>query len=181
MTRWVALLRGINVGGANRLAMTDLRATIDSLGFGNVVTYIQSGNVVFDGDAGDAGDMALAARIGEAIAARHAVRVPVALRTAEEFVELAERHPDIGSGIDPKLLHVVLLDRAPPAGAAAGIDVAKYEPDRFTLFGREVYVSYPNGSARSKLTLEVFERAFDVTATARNLNTIRKLAELAAG
>jgi len=179
MTRWAALLRGINVGGANRLSMVELCATMDSLGFGNVVTHVQSGNVVFDTDVDH--EAALAARIVEAIADRHALRVPVVLRSAEELADLAGRHPDVESGLDPKLLHVVLLDRAPAAGTVADIDPARFEPDRFTVGGRQVYVSYPDGSGRSKLTVEVFERAFGVTATARNLNTIRKLVELAAG
>lgn len=178
VTRWIALLRGINVGGANRLAMSDLRATFELLGLANPKTYIQSGNVVFDaGD--DLDEMALVERIAGALADQHQLRVSVVLRAAAEIGRIAEAHPDADSGLEPKLLHVMFLDRAPSTAVEGQLDPARCEPDGWTVDGREVYLRYPNGSGRSKLTLDVFERAFGVTATARNLNTVRKLVELA--
>ena len=176
--RWVALLRGINVGGANRLPMADLRETMQVLGFENVATYIQSGNAVFDAPESDtSGEMALAARLHEAIAERHGVDVPVVLRSSDELLRIVTVHPAAESGIDPKLLHVLFLDRE-PSDTGKTIDPQRYEPDHWTITGREVYVTYPNGSARSKLTIDVFERALGVAATARNLNTVRKLAAM---
>lgn len=176
--RWVALLRGINVGGANRLPMANLRETMQVLGFENVATYIQSGNVVFDTSAPDtSGEMALAVRIREAMVERHGVDVPVVLRSADELLRIVTVHPAAESGIDPKLLHVLFLDRE-PCDTGEAIDPQRYEPDHWTVTGREVYVTYPNGSARSKLTIDVFERALGVAATARNLNTVRKLAAM---
>ncbi len=181
MTRWIALLRGINVGGRNVLAMADLRAAMRELGFDNVATYIQSGNVVFDVAGAAAQDeSALADRIAAAIAERDGLSVRVVLRTVAELTQAAAGHPDADSGIDSKLLHVAFLDAAPSAAAMAALDPRPYEPDGWTVVGRDVYVRYPNGSARSRLTLDVFERAFGVTATARNVNTVRKLVELAA-
>ncbi len=180
MTRWVAFLRGINVGGHNRLPMSDLSVTMRALGFDNVATYVQSGNVVFDaGGGGDADGEHLSGRITNAIAARHGLSVPVTLRSAEAVGRIALGHPDAGSGLDPKLLHVVFLNREPAAAAAATLEPERFAPDGWTVDGHEIYVRYPMGSGRSKLTIEVFERAFDVTATARNLNTVRKLAGLA--
>lgn len=176
-TRWIALLRGINVGGGNRLPMADLRVTMAELGFERVTTYIQSGNIVFDAD--DADEQRLAERLAAAIADRHGTSVPVVLRTAAEIGRVAERHPAIGGGLDPKLLHVHFLDAAPSARSVASLDPRAHAPDGWVVDGREVYVHYPNGSGRSKLTIDVFERAFGVTATARNLNTVRKLVELA--
>ena len=76
-------------------------------------------------------------------------------------------------------LHIMFLDHAPPNDVGEAIDPGPYEPDGWTVDGRQIYVRYPNGSARSKLTIDVFEEAFDVIATARNLNTVRKLAEVA--
>ena len=176
--RWVAMLRGINVGGANRLPMADLRVTMQALGFENVATHIQSGNVVFDTSAPDtSGEMALAVGIREAMAERHGVDVPVVLRSADELLRTVTAHPAAKSGIDPKLLHVLFLDRE-PSDIGEAIDPQRYEPDHWTITGREVYVTYPNGSARSKLTIDVFERALGVAATARNLNTVRKLAAM---
>jgi len=175
------LLRGINVGGKNVLAMADLRAAMAELGFDNVVTYIQSGNVVFDAEGTSPRDEpALADRIAAAIAERDGLSVRVVLRTVAELARAAAGHPDVDSGIDSKLLHVVFLDAAPSAAAVAALDPRPYEPDGWAVVGRDVYVRYPDGSGRSKLTLDVFERALGVTATARNLNTVRKLVELAA-
>ena len=181
MTRWVALLRGINVGGSNQLAMADLRATMERLGFENVATYIQSGNVIFDaaGTAPAADEARTARRIADGIVEQHGLNVPVVVRPADDLRRVATSHPDIESGIDPKLLHVVFLDEAPSPDRVAGLDPARYEPDAWAVIGREVFVRYPNGSGRSKLTIDVFERAFGCTATARNLNTVRKLVELA--
>ena len=176
---WVALLRGINVGGANRLPMADLRATMQVLGLKNVATYIQSGNVVFDTPGSDtSGEETLARRMREAIAERHGVDVPVVLRSADELLHSVTAHPAAESGIDPKLLHVLFLDREPSADTSVPIDPHQFEPDHWTITGREIYVTYPNDSARSKLTIDVFERALGVAATARNLNTVRKLAAM---
>jgi uncharacterized protein (DUF1697 family) len=181
VTRRIALLRGINVGGRNVLAMAELRAAMRELGFDNVLTHIQSGNVVFDTTAAsDEDDPTIAERITSVIAERHGLSVRVVLRTVAQLTQAAAGHPDADSGIDSKLLHVVFLDAAPSAAAVAALDPRPYEPDGWTVVGRDVYVRYPEGSARSKLTLDVFERAFGVTATARNLNTVRKVADLAA-
>lgn len=184
MTRWVALLRGINVGGHNTLPMAELRTTIAELGFEHVVTHIQSGNVVFDAVVSPAPSSAagsvLGDRIAGAISARHGLVVPVVVRSAAQLVRIADAHPHAPSGVDPTLLHVLFLDRTPEPEAADSIERERYLPDSWTLDGAEIYVSYPNGSGRSKLTIQVFERALGVTATARNLNTVRRLAELAA-
>lgn len=181
MMRWVALLRGINVGRSNRLSMAELRATMQSLGFENVTTYIQSGNIVFDA-AGttNADSVSIAAQISAAINDRHQLAVSTALRTATQIDRVARSHPDIDSELDPKLLHVFFLDRVPPPDAVGSLDRSRFEPDVWTAHGSEIYVRYPNGAARSKLTIDVFERAFGATATARNLNTVRKLAALSA-
>ena len=177
MTRLVALLRGINVGGSNRLAMADLRATMHELGFADVATHIQSGNIVFD-HADDVDERTVADRIAKALVERHRLSVPVIVRTGSELAGVVGRHPDAGGPIGSTLLHVVFLDTAPDPDTVDSIDATRFAPDRFTVDGREVFVTYPNGSARSKLTIEVFERAFGRRATARNLNTVAKLTEL---
>jgi len=183
VTCWIALLRGINVGRTNRLPMADLRSTIEALGCRDVATYIQSGNVVFEASdqLDEFDEPTLASLIGRSVVERHGLDVPIVLRTAAEIARIAGAHPDATSGIDPKLLHVMFLDHPPLNDVHAAIDPALYEPDGWTVDGRQIYVRYPNGSARSKLTIDVFEKAFDVTATARNLNTVRKLAEIADG
>ncbi len=174
----MALLRGINVGGANRIAMAELRATVIDEGAADVETYLQSGNVVFAHPSTDAGE--LAATIGAAVQRRHGLTVPVVMRTGTEMGRVAVTHPDDGV-IEPKCLHVVFFDRTPSDESATTLDADRYAPDRFHIDGREAYVTYPDGSARSKLTLDVFEKAFGVTATARNMNSVRQLARLAGG
>ena len=174
--RWVALLRGINVGGANRLPMADLRATLAAAGMTHVVTYVQSGNVVFDHPTDDATEVADI--VSGAIAARHGLTVPTVVRTGDELVRIAGSHPEDGV-LDATYLHVVFFDRTAAGGASSSIDAGRFVPDRFVVDRNEAYVTYPNGAGRSKLTLDVFERALGVTATARNMNSVRKIAELA--
>ncbi len=173
--RWVALLRGINVGGRNRLPMAELRKTLGAIGLENVRTHIQSGNVVFDAGPADS-EATLAAAIADAIDAQHRLRVPVVVRPLAEIADIARSHPHETGDTPPNWLLVFVLDG--PVVPAESPDPEHFEPDRFALGEREVYATYPNGSARSKLTIEVFEKAFGVTATARNLNTLRKIVEL---
>ena len=175
MTAWVALVRGVNVGGGNRLPMAELRASIESLGYDDVTTYIQSGNVVF---CTDEAEHDIVDRIRAVVADRHGLSVPVVVRAGDELAGLADRHPFAADGIDPKLLHVAFLDRRPDV--AGGPDPDRWLPDRWAVAGRELFLAYPGGSARSKMTIDQFERPWGVTATARNLNTIVKLADLVA-
>ncbi len=179
---WIVLLRGVNVGGGNQVAMPALRASCEAAGFSDVASYIQSGNLVVGGGDGGAtggdGEAAVAERMRSLLVAEHGLRVPVVVRSATEWATVAERHPGLDSGVDSKFLHVQFLDRAAPP-ERTGVDPARFLPDTFTVAGRHVYLTYPNGSGRSKLTIEVFERAFGVTATARNLNTVRALADRA--
>ena len=179
MTRWVALLRGVNVGGANRLPMAELRSTMAQLGFESVATYIQSGNVAFDA-SDELGEAILVDTIRSAIDERHGLTTPVVVRTAHELDLIVAAHRSVDNELDPKLVHVLFLDRPPAASVVGPLDPASFQPDSWTIDGRQISVRYPHGSARSKLTIEVFERAWAVTATARNLNTVRKLADLAA-
>lgn len=179
-SRWVALLRGVNVGGGNRIAMGELRDSIELLGFANVRSYIQSGNVVFDAAGQSAGDeRTVVELIATALRERHGLDVPIVVRPASDLVRIAAAHPDAETGIDPKLLHIWFLDRAPAADVVADFDLSPFAPDGWTIAGREAYVRHPNGSGRSRLTIEVAERAFGVRATARNLTTVRALAEMA--
>lgn len=175
MTTWVALLRGVNVGGGNRLAMADLRQSVRSLGYTDVATHIQSGNVVF---AADDDEPTIVGRLRRVLDADHGLAVPVVVRQGRNLVGVAGRHPFVRDGIDPKFLHVAFLDRQPADSRGPAAD--RWLPDRWALDGRELFLAYPHGSARSKMTIDQFERAWGVAATARNLNTVAKLADLAA-
>ena len=176
MPIYVALLRGINVGGRHKVPMAGLRAAFEAHGASDVSTYIQSGNVVF---ASDESEAALAPALGEALLDRFGFPIPVVLRTAAQLAATAEAHPLAHLEVDEKLLHVVFLGTAPAAAAVGAFDGARYAPDQLVVEGRHVYVAYPNGSARSKLTVDVIERALGSTATGRNWRTVRKLNDIA--
>jgi uncharacterized protein (DUF1697 family) len=180
MTTWVALLRGINVGGRHLVPMPELRALIEGLGYANVATYINSGNVLFEVErpAADLGPE-LAAGLADALEDRFGFAVPVVVRTAAEIVSLPLAHPLAGHA-EEKLLHVAFLDAAPSSEAVAAFPGERYAPDLLTVEGREAYLAYPGGSGRSKLNLDVIERALGVTATGRNWLTVNKLRELCA-
>jgi len=173
---FVALLRGINVGGRNTIPMVGLKASFAALGLDDVLTYVQSGNVVFRSPLGDGSE--LAGRIERRIAEDFALRVTVVLRTPPELSQVAVSNPFLGDETDLAKLHVVFLDRKPQASAVARLDPERSTPDRFSPRGREIYLHLPNDAARSKLTLDYFERRLGVRATARNWKTVLKLLEL---
>jgi uncharacterized protein (DUF1697 family) len=176
MNTFVALLRGINVGGKNKIPMSGLKSLFKSLGFENVVTYIQSGNVVFRSPAGDA--QALAVGIEERIAEVFGVSATVLLRTPAELGEIAGSNPFVSRKADLSKLHVVFLDGPPAADAVAELDPKRSPPDEFSVRGREIYLHLPNGAGRTKLTIDYFERRLGVRATARNWRTLTKLLAL---
>lgn len=172
MTGWIALLRGINVGGHNRVPMAELRICFEQNGCGSVSSYIQSGNVLFTHESADRA--ALARRLEDAVAEAFGVASPVVLRTVAELVRVAGSHP---FGADASQSHVAFLDREPDdPGALAPLEAA---PDLFELSGADVYLRYPNGVRGSRLTGAVLERRLGVKATVRNWRTVTKLAELA--
>jgi uncharacterized protein (DUF1697 family) len=174
--RHVALLRGINVGGKNKLPMKQLVALFETAGCSDVRSYIQSGNVVFTADA------ALARRIASHIAAaihdRHGLTVPVVMRSAEELQAVASGNPFLGAGVDPKQLHVGFLAEEPSRSAIAALDPDRSPPDRFELRGRELYLHCPNGMARTKLTNAYFDAKLATTSTMRNWRTVLKVREM---
>ena len=110
---------------------------------------------------------------------RFGFEIPVAVRSATELGAVADAHQLAGPDSDPRLLMVAFLDRVPAVDVAAAIDPEDYVPDRFIAVGREIYLDYPNGSARSKLNHTLFKQRLGVRATIRNWNTVTKLAELA--
>jgi uncharacterized protein (DUF1697 family) len=187
MATHVALLRGINVGGRNKVAMTDLREVVAELGHADVSTYIQSGNVLFSPDAGDADTSALAAALTEAIAARLGVSAPVVVLSRDELAEVIAANPFPGEA-DPKRVHAVLLSGEPEAAAAGKIDAAlarsadKGARDELATVGRTIYLRTPDGFGNSELAAAVLRIVTSpragVTGTARNWATITKLIDL---
>jgi uncharacterized protein (DUF1697 family) len=176
MTTWIALLRGINVGGANKVAMADLRAIVASLGHTDVVTHIQSGNVIFEASARDQGRLASA--LADAIERELGLRLTVVMRTVPELQACLAANP-FPEVTELSRVLVTFLSAVPQGAAAAKLEPERFLPDRFQLHGTEMYAYYPNGAGRSKLNLDYFEKRLGVRGTARNLNTVAKLIELA--
>jgi uncharacterized protein (DUF1697 family) len=175
-TTFVALLRGINVGGKNRVPMAQLKSLLASLGHEDVVTYIQSGNVVFRSPVSDA--RKVGAAIEKRIAEEFEGPASVLIRTPAELRAVAKRNPFLKAGVDASKLHVVFLDRSPKKSAVADLDPERSPPDEFEVRGSEIYLHLPNGAGRSKLTVDYFEKRLDVRGTARNWRTLTKLISL---
>jgi uncharacterized protein (DUF1697 family) len=176
MTRQVALLRGINVGGHNRLPMARLRELMQSLGHADIRTHLQSGNVVFSTDA--APEQAAAA-IEAGIAAQLELSVRVLVRTVEELAAVVEGNPMTGVVTDPARYIVLFLSAAPDPERLRGIDASALEPERFAARGREIYVWCPGGVHASPALQALGDRRLQVTVTARNWNTVTRLLSLA--
>jgi uncharacterized protein (DUF1697 family) len=174
VTMYAALLRAVNVGG-RKVPMRDLQALFEELGHEKVVTYIQSGNVVFDGKGRAA---ALAEELAVAIERAFGLRTPVVLRTKAELERVIAANPYAAPGIDGTKLHVVFLGEKPTAKAIATLDPDRSPPDEFTVVGKEVFILAPDGVGRSKLTIDWFEKRLGTVGTNRNWNTVNKLLSL---
>ncbi|HBQ16389.1 MAG TPA: hypothetical protein DEF51_36420 [Myxococcales bacterium] len=168
----VALLRGVNVGGKNKLPMKALVALFEDLGCEAVRTYIQSGNVIFEAKSTEG----LADRIAARIETEHGLRVPVVLRTAEALARIRDDNPFPDA--DPKALHVMFLRDAPAKVRVKALDPDRSPGDAFVVRGANVYVCCPNGVARTKLTNAWFDAQLGTVSTGRNWRTLGKLIEL---
>ncbi len=176
MSVYVALLRGINVGGKNSLPMKDLAAMFTKAGCTEVATYIQSGNVVFHADP------KLAAKIPSvmqaAILKTKKIHVPVIVRSAALLKKIVSDNPYAKAGADSKLFHVGFLAEKPAQAALDSLDPKKSTPDEFTVLGTEVYFKLPNGVGKSKLTSQYFDSRLKTIITLRNWNTVLTLLEM---
>jgi len=175
---YVLLLRGINVGGRNRLPMADLRALAAGLGLGDARTHLQSGNLVCTGSGA-------AATVGDALSAairtELSLAVPVVARTAGEWAELMARNPFLGGGEDPARLHVTVLAAVPDTVRVAEFDAASggFAPDRVAVAGADVYLCLAGRYSDTVLQNGRIERSLGQVATTRNWRTAAALADLA--
>ena len=170
---YVALLRGINVGGKNMLPMKTLAALFAKAGCLDVVTYIQSGNVVFR--AAEPVASRVAGVIAKAVSDRLGFRAPVVMRTAAELRAVARSNPFLRPGTETDALHVMFLADRPAPEKVAGLDLQRSLPDRFEVRGREVFLHCPNGVGRTRLTNDYFDTKLATTSTMRNWRTVLKL------
>lgn len=175
--KYIALLRGINVGRNKRIKMADLIKVFESLGFKNVKTYVQSGNVIFEHDSNDAAE--IAESIERKISQTFSFSVNVIIRTKDEVENVVKGNPFIGrAGIELDKLHVIFLADMPDLKDVLNLDINRDENEEFEVIGREVYLYCPDGYARTKLKNDIFEKNLNTAATTRNWKTTNKLLEL---
>lgn len=172
MTRWIALLRGINVGGHNILPMAELRSDLESLKLKNVRTYIQSGNVIFDSTAKTA--TSLTKTIGGRIEQQYGFRPHLLIFDRKTLEAAITSNPFPKAASDPKTLHFFFLDEPATNHDIQALDSAKTATENYQLTDRVFYLHAPDGIGRSKLAANA-EKYLGVVTTARNYRTVDRL------
>ncbi len=177
MKRYISVLRGINVGGKRKIRMLDLKTLYIRMGFENPVSYIQSGNVIFDSSSEDS-EKEISAKISGQILKNFGFEVPVILRTLQEMEEISVRNP-FSSSAEIEKLHVTLLGEKPLETNCNYLMGNSFTPDECLLMNREIYIKCAGRYSDSKLTNNFIENKVKVSATTRNWKTFSKLLELA--
>ena len=177
MNTYIAFLRGINVSGQKKIKMADLKQSLLKVGLKNVQTYIQSGNIVFDTAVEDIEE--IGGLIEKVIHDDFEFDVPVTIKTSQEIREILNTNPFYGNA-DPKGLYFALLLTPPSQDLAASFQQLEFEHEDFQYTDACVYLHCKKGAGRAKLNNNLIENKLKVTATTRNLNTMRKMVELAA-
>lgn len=178
MSKYVAILRGINVGKGRKVLMTDLKNLLAKLGLKNIQTYIQSGNVMFDLRQPES-LVVLEDGLNQAISGAFGFDIPVIIRTAREMEESVANNPFLKEdGADIDKLHLTFLKDVPAPELLKKIKEFQFSPDQFEIIGKDVFVHCPNGYGQTKITNDFFEKKLKVQATTRNWKTVQKLHEL---
>ena len=174
--RQIVLLRGINLGPRNRIAMPQLRTLLEAAGFDDVRTYVQSGNVVLSTRRRPESTAAACERL---IGDEFGLDIPVVVRTRDELAEVVRRNPLGDVADNPKRYQVSFLDGEPDPKAVEKVAAAAAGGERIEAIGREIYAWHPDGIARSKLWAALAGNGLGVKATARNWTTVTTLLEMA--
>ncbi len=177
MPRYAALLRSVNVAGHGRIAMNELRASFEALGYTGVTTYIQTGNVLFA--TASKSEAGVATAIEQRLAEDFGDSPAVILRTVPELLRIGKASPYAKAGANPSRHHVTFLATAPTKAALDALALPPSGRDALVVDGREVYVHTPDGYAETKFTGTFLERRLGVVSTTRNWNTVTKFCELA--
>lgn len=176
MQTYIALIRGINVGGTRSVPMKTLASDLEAAGLEQVRTYIQSGNLVFRSEPENSDG--LGEQIGGVIEASRGFRPWVRVLTQQELQQAVDANPFPAAKEDPKSLHLFFLDAPPQKPDFARLDAARSEREEYRLIGAVFYLHAPDGIARSKLVAQV-DRALGVSVTARNWRTANRVLEMA--
>jgi uncharacterized protein (DUF1697 family) len=178
MPVYIALLRGINVGAHKRMKMEKLRSSCEALGFCEVATYIQSGNLVFKGTK--ASPASVSKKLEQRISVDFGFEADVITRTSDELGKIIRSNPLLKEpDMDESKFHVVFLSDTPAAESIKKLESIILAPDRVRVRGQEIYFYFPNGVSGSSLWKHNLDRVLSVSATMRNWNTVNKLLEMA--
>ena len=173
---YVALLRGINLGSHNKVPMPALRALAEDLGYGNVTTYIQSGNMILTSSDTAANT---ASAIERAIAKEFGIDVAVFVRSRQQLQKVVDGNPFVQQGKAPSALHIVFLSAKPKADKVKALAAKDLGREEVAVEGTEAYLHLPDGYGRAKLGNSFIEKQLGVAGTTRNWRTTAKLLELA--
>jgi uncharacterized protein (DUF1697 family) len=179
MAQYIALLRSVNVAGHGRLSMAEVKQSFLALGYDDVSTYIQTGNIFFRSPR--TSEATLIADIEHQLEQDFGSSPSVILRTLPELVRVTATSPFPSQGADPARHHVTFLAEKPEARTLKAFTPPASGRDELVIVGREVYVHTPDGYATTKLSGAMLERRLGVVSTTRNWNTVTKLYQLAAG
>lgn len=171
--KYVALLRGVNLGSRNKLPMADLRPRLRSLGYDDVSTYLQSGNALFTSERDNPEE--IAPEIEAAIARDFGLDIKVLIRTPEELARVVEGNPFRNETVRPLPLFACFLPGPPDKERLSSIDPDQFQPDTFHVGDRVIYLWLPGGFHRTKLSNAFWERRLGLNGTIRNWNTVTKL------
>lgn len=177
MKHYISILRGINVSGQKKIIMKDLKALYENAGFKDVVTYIQSGNVLFNADE-SLSEKEIIKLIEEAIFTTYQFHVPIIIRTINELETVVAENPYLTEESDIERLYVSFLAEDPSEQALENLKKYDFPPEKYAVYGRTVYISCPNGYGNTKLSNNFFESKLKVSATTRNWKTTNKLIEI---
>ncbi|PAJ72744.1 hypothetical protein CJF42_19520 [Pseudoalteromonas sp. NBT06-2] len=179
MSRYISILRGINVSGQKKIVMKELKSLYESLGFENVVTYIQSGNVIFDSVIENVEN--IQRTIADAIKTKYDFEVPVDVRTSNQFKQVLACLPfdEVNLEADGTKMLVTFLTQQPQNDAFDSLMEYVNEPEKLVLGDKCIYLHCPNGYGKTKLSNVFIEKKLNVLATTRNLKSVNKLCELA--
>lgn len=175
MTTYIAILRGINVGGHRKILMADLKSLLEKKGLKNCTTYIQSGNVVFTSNKPP---KEIEKTIKQAISKKYGFDVPVLVRTTDEVENTFKNNPFLSKETDINKLYVAFLSDVPTKENLDKLNAVQFEDANYQVIGKHLYICYDTKVSNSKLTNNLIENKLKVTATTRNWKTVSKLIEL---
>ncbi|MCG8485189.1 MAG: DUF1697 domain-containing protein [Clostridia bacterium] len=176
MERYIALLRGINVGGKRIIKMDDLKTVLSSIGLKNIITYIQSGNIIFDCPKSNI--QVLEEKMKKEIFKSFGFEVPVIIRTHEEYIALTDRNPFFNAESDTSKLVITFLQQKPNAEDIRITEKLDFPPDKFQIKGKEVFIYCESKYHLTKISNSFFEKKLNTHATSRNWKTLNKILQM---